>query len=44
LVVPGSHLGIEGYLRLWLGAREDYLREGLRRVGQELVSQFASLS
>jgi aspartate/methionine/tyrosine aminotransferase len=36
LVVPGSYLGLEGYLRIWLGAREEYLREGLRRIGTEL--------
>jgi aspartate/methionine/tyrosine aminotransferase len=36
LVVPGSYLGLEGFLRIWLGAREDYLREGLRRIGVEL--------
>ena len=33
LVVPGSHLGMEGYLRLWTGGKPEYLREGLRRVG-----------
>jgi hypothetical protein len=36
LVVPGAYLGLEGYLRIWLGGREDYLREGLRRIGVEL--------
>jgi aspartate/methionine/tyrosine aminotransferase len=36
LVVPGSHVGLEGYLRIWLGGREEFLREGLRRIGQEL--------
>jgi len=36
LVVPGKMLGIEGFLRIWLGAREDYLREGLRRIAEEL--------
>lgn len=36
LVVPGKQLGIEGYVRIWLGPREDYLGEGLRRVGEEL--------
>jgi len=36
LVVPGSHVGLEGYLRIWLGGREDFLREGLRRIGVEL--------
>jgi aspartate/methionine/tyrosine aminotransferase len=35
LIVPGAQLGVEGYVRIWLGAREDYLREGLRRIGQE---------
>ena len=35
LIVPGKQLGIEGYVRIWLGAREDYLREGLRRIGEE---------
>ena len=38
LIVPGKQLGIEGYVRIWLGGREEYLREGLRRVGQELKS------
>ncbi|HEY9449740.1 MAG TPA: aminotransferase class I/II-fold pyridoxal phosphate-dependent enzyme [Gemmatimonadaceae bacterium] len=33
LVVPGSHLGMEGYLRVWTGGKPEYLREGLRRVG-----------
>lgn len=41
LVVPGKMLGIEGFLRIWLGAREDYLREGLRRIGRELQSAAA---
>jgi aspartate/methionine/tyrosine aminotransferase len=36
LIVPGSHVGLEGYLRIWLGGREEFLREGLRRVGTEL--------
>jgi aspartate/methionine/tyrosine aminotransferase len=36
LVVPGAYIGLEGYLRIWLGAREDYLREGLRRIEVEL--------
>ena len=36
LVVPGSFLGLEGYLRIWMGAQPDYLREGLRRVQTEL--------
>ncbi|HET7697239.1 MAG TPA: aminotransferase class I/II-fold pyridoxal phosphate-dependent enzyme [Vicinamibacterales bacterium] len=36
LVVPGTHVGIEGHLRIWLGGAEPYLREGLRRIGLEL--------
>jgi aspartate/methionine/tyrosine aminotransferase len=36
LVVPGAYVGLEGYLRIWLGGREEYLREGLRRIGIEL--------
>jgi aspartate/methionine/tyrosine aminotransferase len=36
LIVPGKHLGIEGFVRIWLGANEQYLCEGLRRVGEEL--------
>ena len=38
LVVPGSHVGLEGYLRIWLGAHEAFLREGLRRIGIELTA------
>ena len=37
LIVPGKFLGIEGFVRIWLGGREDYMREGLRRIGAELV-------
>lgn len=33
LIVPGSHLGLEGYLRIWTGGKPEFLREGLRRVG-----------
>jgi aspartate/methionine/tyrosine aminotransferase len=40
LIVPGTHVGIEGHVRIWLGGREDYLREGLRRIGTELTSLF----
>lgn len=40
LVVPGSYVGIEGHLRIWLGARQDFLREGLRRIGIELAALF----
>ncbi len=38
LIVPGTHLGLEGYLRLWIGGREEFLREGLRRIGEEMQS------
>jgi aspartate/methionine/tyrosine aminotransferase len=37
LIVPGTHVGLEGYLRIWLGGREEFLREGLRRIGTELT-------
>jgi aspartate/methionine/tyrosine aminotransferase len=33
LVVPGSHVGLEGYLRIWYGGRPEYITEGLRRIG-----------
>jgi aspartate/methionine/tyrosine aminotransferase len=36
LIVPGVHVGLEGYIRVWLGGKEDYLREGLRRIGVEV--------
>jgi aspartate/methionine/tyrosine aminotransferase len=36
LIVPGIHVGLEGHLRIWLGGREEFLREGLRRIGAEL--------
>ncbi len=36
LIVPGAHVGLEGYLRIWLGGKEEFLREGLRRIGNEL--------
>lgn len=36
LIVPGTHVGLEGHLRIWLGGREEFLREGLRRIGSEL--------
>jgi aspartate/methionine/tyrosine aminotransferase len=37
LIVPGTHVGLEGYIRVWLGGKEDFLREGLRRIGMELT-------
>ena len=36
LIVPGVHLGLEGFLRLWLGGKPEFITEGLRRVGEEL--------
>jgi aspartate/methionine/tyrosine aminotransferase len=39
LIVPGAHLGLEGYLRIWLGGRPEFLNEGLRRIGIELHSE-----
>ena len=38
LIVPGSHVGLEGYLRIWIGGREEFMREGLRRIGTELAA------
>lgn len=36
LIVPGAHLGLEGFLRIWLGGKPEFLAEGLRRIGVEL--------
>ena len=36
LIVPGKFLGIEGFVRIWLGGRDEYMREGLGRVAAEL--------
>lgn len=36
LVTPGRHFGLEGYLRLWIGGKPEFLAEGLRRVELEL--------
>jgi aspartate/methionine/tyrosine aminotransferase len=41
LIVPGSHVGLEGCLRIWLGGREEFLREGLRRIGEEMNAVLA---
>jgi hypothetical protein len=40
LIVPGVHVGLEGYLRIWIGGREEFLREGLKRIGRELRQMF----
>jgi len=37
LIVPGTHLGMNGYIRIWLGGKPDYLAEGLRRIEAELA-------
>jgi aspartate/methionine/tyrosine aminotransferase len=39
LIVPGAHLGLEGYIRVWLGGRPEFLSEGLRRIGIELHAE-----
>jgi aspartate/methionine/tyrosine aminotransferase len=36
LIVPGSHLGLEGYIRIWMGGKGEFITEGFRRVGIEL--------
>jgi aspartate/methionine/tyrosine aminotransferase len=36
LIVPGAHFGLEGFLRVWMGAPPERLREGLARVETEL--------
>jgi len=42
LIVPGVHLGLEGFLRIWLGGKPEFLTEGLRRIGVELAAVTAS--
>ncbi len=41
LIVPGVHLGLEGFLRIWLGGKPEFLAEGLRRIGKELQKEAA---
>ena len=37
LIVPGSHLGMEGYIRIWLGCGDETKwREGLKRIKEEI--------
>ena len=36
LIVPGAQLGVEGFLRIWIGGKAEFLKEGLRRIGEEL--------
>jgi aspartate/methionine/tyrosine aminotransferase len=44
LIVPGAHLGLEGYVRVWLGGRPEFLHEGLRRIGVELQVEIGRLN
>jgi aspartate/methionine/tyrosine aminotransferase len=39
LIVPGIHLGLEGFIRVWLGGKPEFLSEGLRRIGHELKEE-----
>ncbi len=39
LIVPGAHLGLEGFIRVWLGGKPEFLTEGLRRIGVELQAE-----
>jgi hypothetical protein len=32
LIVPGLHFGLENYMRVWLGAKPEYLQAGLARL------------
>jgi aspartate/methionine/tyrosine aminotransferase len=41
LIVPGIHLGVEHFLRIWLGGKPEFLAEGLRRIGIELREEAA---
>jgi aspartate/methionine/tyrosine aminotransferase len=36
LIVPGAYLGMEGFIRIWMGGKPDFLKEGLRRAEVEL--------
>jgi aspartate/methionine/tyrosine aminotransferase len=42
LIVPGVHLGLEGFVRLWLGGKPEFLTEGLRRIGVELRKEIGT--
>jgi len=39
LIVPGAHLGLEGFIRVWLGGKPEFLKEGLRRIAIELSQE-----
>lgn len=36
LIVPGSHFKQEGFLRIWMGGKPEFMQEGLRRIGIEI--------
>ena len=36
MIVPGAFFGMEHHLRLAFGMPDDYVREGLRRLGELL--------
>jgi aspartate/methionine/tyrosine aminotransferase len=36
MLAPGSAFGLEGYLRIGIGQRQDLFAEGLRRTGDFL--------
>ena len=43
LIVPGVQLGVEGFLRIWLGGKPEFLSEGLRRIAIELAKETAGV-
>jgi aspartate/methionine/tyrosine aminotransferase len=36
LIAPGSHFGMEGYFRMWMGGETEFIKRGLERVGKVL--------
>lgn len=43
LIVPGAHLGLEGFVRIWMGGKPEFLSEGLRRIGLEFRRELAGV-
>jgi len=37
LIVPGAHLGLDRFVRIWMGGERGYLEEGLARVRDEFL-------
>ena len=37
-IMDRVQLGLEGFLRIWLGGKPEFLSEGLRRIGVELAA------